>query len=99
MILYTDHAKLLIGPFIGPLREIDQTNYHLRNTATDLTIPQPKREFLKKSFKYICSGINSQTKQNWPSRLIRLNQLLDNDIVLPNYLYIVMCTVCVCINI
>ena len=33
-------------------REIDQTNYHLRNTATNLTIPQPKREFLKKSFKY-----------------------------------------------
>ena len=33
-------------------REIDQTNYHLRNTATDLTLPKPKREFLKKSFKY-----------------------------------------------
>ena len=29
-------------------REIDQTNYHLRNTATELTIPKPKREFLKK---------------------------------------------------
>ena len=27
-------------------REIDQTNYHLRNTATDLTLPKPKREFL-----------------------------------------------------
>ena len=33
-------------------REIDQTNDHLRNTATDLTLPKPKREFLKKSFKY-----------------------------------------------
>jgi hypothetical protein len=32
--------------------EIDQTNYHLRNTATNLTIPKPKREFLKKSVKY-----------------------------------------------
>ena len=99
--ILNDHtAPGLRGSFVR--REIDQTNYHLRNTATDLTIPQPKREFLKKSFKYsgaiLCSGINSQTKQNWPSRLIRLNQLLDND-MLPNYLYIVMCTVCVCINI
>ncbi len=33
-------------------REIDQTNYHIRNTATDLSIPKPKREFFKKSFKY-----------------------------------------------
>ena len=29
-----------------------------------------------------------------PPRLIRLNRLLDND-MLPNYLYIVICTVCV----
>ena len=35
-------------------REIDQTNYHLLNTATDLTLHKPMREFLKKSFK--CSG-------------------------------------------
>jgi hypothetical protein len=70
-------------------REIDQTNYHLRNTATDLTIPKPKREFLEKSLNIaaLCSGINSKTKQNWPSRFIHLNQFLDNDI-LPNYLYI-----------
>jgi hypothetical protein len=35
-------------------REMDQTNYNLRNTATDLTyiLPNPKREFKKKSFKY-----------------------------------------------
>jgi hypothetical protein len=33
-------------------REIDETNNHLRNTATDLTIPKPKREFLKKKFKH-----------------------------------------------
>ncbi len=48
---HNDHtAPGLRGSFVR--REIDQTNYHLRNTATDLTIPQPKREFLKKSFKY-----------------------------------------------
>ncbi len=34
------------------LAEIDQTNYHLRNTATDLTIPKPKQKFLKKRIKY-----------------------------------------------
>ena len=38
------------GSFVR--REIDQTNYHLRNTATDLTLPKPKRECLKTSFKY-----------------------------------------------
>ena len=44
--------RLAFGaPFLGA-REIDQTNYHLRNTATDLSLPKPKREFLKKSFKY-----------------------------------------------
>ena len=46
-----DHtAPGLRGSFVR--REIDQTNYHLRNTATDLSLPKPKREFLKKSFKY-----------------------------------------------
>ena len=46
-----DHtAPGLRGSFVR--REIDQTNSHLRSTATDLTIPKPKREFLKKSFKY-----------------------------------------------
>ncbi len=49
--ILNDHtAPGLRGSFVR--REIDQTNYHLRNTATDLTIPKPKREFLKKSFKY-----------------------------------------------
>ena len=27
-------------------------DYHLRNSATDLTLPKPNREFLKRSFKY-----------------------------------------------
>ena len=31
---------------------VDQTDYHLRNSATDLTLPKPKREFLKRSFNY-----------------------------------------------
>ena len=29
-------------------RNADQTDYHLRNSATDLTLPKPKREFQKK---------------------------------------------------
>ena len=33
-------------------RNVEQTNFHLRNSATDLTLPEPKREFLKRSFKY-----------------------------------------------
>ena len=33
-------------------RNVAQTNYHPGNTATDLTLPQPKREFLKRSFKF-----------------------------------------------
>ena len=31
---------------------VDQTNYHLRNMDTDLTLPKPKRDFLKTSFKF-----------------------------------------------
>ena len=49
--ILNDHtAPGLRGSFVRG--EIDQTNYHLRNTATDLTLPKPKRELLKKSFKY-----------------------------------------------
>jgi len=33
-------------------RNTDKTDYHLRNSATDLILPKPKREFLKISFKY-----------------------------------------------
>ena len=33
-------------------RNVDQTHYHLRDTETDLTLPKPKREFLKRSFKF-----------------------------------------------
>ena len=31
-------------------RNIRQTNYDLRNSQTDLALPKPKREFLKKKF-------------------------------------------------
>jgi len=31
---------------------VDQTDYHLRNSATDLTLSKPKTEFPQKSFKY-----------------------------------------------
>ena len=46
----TTTAPCLCGSFVW--RKIGQTNHNLRNTATDLTLPKPKREFLKKSCKY-----------------------------------------------
>ena len=33
-------------------RNVDQTDYHLRNSATDLTPPKSKRAFLKRTFIY-----------------------------------------------
>ena len=33
-------------------RNISQNNYNLRNSQTDLSLPKPNREFLKRSFKY-----------------------------------------------
>ena len=45
-----DTAPNLRNSFVR--RNVDQTDYHLRNSATDLTLPKPKREFLKRSFKY-----------------------------------------------
>ena len=33
-------------------RNILLNNYNLRNSQTDLTLPKPNREFLKRSFKY-----------------------------------------------
>ena len=49
-ILNDDTAPNLRNSFVR--RNVEQTNYHLRNSATDLTLPKPKREFLKRSFKY-----------------------------------------------
>jgi hypothetical protein len=31
---------------------LTQANYNLRNSYTDLALPKPRREFLKKGFKY-----------------------------------------------
>jgi hypothetical protein len=47
-------------------REMDQTNYNLRNTATDLTLPKPKRELKKKALNIVvlCTGTSSQMKRN-----------------------------------
>ncbi|XP_044182006.1 uncharacterized protein LOC122962827 [Acropora millepora] len=49
-ILNDDTAPNLRNSFVK--RNVDQTDYHLRNSATALTLPKPKREFLKRSFKY-----------------------------------------------
>ena len=49
-ILYDDTAPNLRNSFVR--RNVDQTDHHLRNSANDLTLPKPRREFLKRSFKY-----------------------------------------------
>ena len=49
-ILNDDTAPNLRNSFVR--RNADQTDYHLRNSATDLILPKPKRDFLKRSFKY-----------------------------------------------
>jgi len=49
-ILNNDNAPNLRSSFVR--RNVDQTDYHLRNSATDLTLPKPKKEFLKRSLKY-----------------------------------------------
>ena len=42
--ILNDHtAPGLRGSFVR--REIDQTNYYLRNTVTDLSLPKPKRDY------------------------------------------------------
>ena len=33
-------------------RIVSQSTYHLKNSETDLTLPKPRIEYLKKSFKY-----------------------------------------------
>ena len=62
--ILNDYTALgLRGSFVR--REIHQTNYHLRHTATDLKLPKPKREFLKSlsNIVALCSGINSLGKK------------------------------------
>ena len=64
-ILNDDTAPNLRNSFVR--RNVDQTDYHLRNSATDLTLPKPKREFLKRSFKYsgamLWNQLPSEAKQ------------------------------------
>ena len=53
-------------------RNVDQTDHHFRNIATDLTLPKPRIEFLKRSFNY--SGAMLRLKltyivcQDWTGR-------------------------------
>ena len=54
-ILKEHTAPSLRGSFVR--RGIDQTNYYLRNTATDLTLPEPEREFLEKIFQIYSSAV------------------------------------------
>ena len=35
-----------------PARSNNDNDYHLRNYDTDLSLPKPKKEFLKRSFRY-----------------------------------------------
>ena len=71
-ILDDDTAPNLRNSFVG--RNADQADYHLRNSATDLTLSKPKRDFLKRSFKHSGAmlGTNSQMKQNQRDRYIHL---------------------------
>ena len=37
----------------SPLKEVSFRTHNLRNSDTDLALPKPKREFSKRSFRYI----------------------------------------------
>ena len=50
--ILNDHTVLGLIRNSFVRRNVDQTNYHLNDTATDLTLPKPKREFLNRSFKF-----------------------------------------------
>ena len=63
----------VLKDYVGPTlkeslirRNHMQTNYDLRNSHTDLALPKPKREFLKKSFKYsgakLWNNLSTDTK-------------------------------------
>ena len=49
-VLSNSAAPILKDSFTS--RNILLHNYSLRNSQTDLTLPKPNREFLKRSFKY-----------------------------------------------
>ena len=49
-VLNDSAAPTLKDSFID--RNISQNTYNLRNSQTDLSLPKPNKEFLKRSFKY-----------------------------------------------
>jgi hypothetical protein len=55
-------------------RNILLNNYNLRNSQTDLTLPKPNREFLKRSFKY--SGAYLWNNLPLEAILSKLNQFI-----------------------
>jgi len=59
-ILNDDTAPNLRNSFVR--RNVDETDYHLRNSATDLTLPKQKRKFVKEVLNIAaqCFGTNSQ---------------------------------------
>ena len=65
-------------------RNVDQTDNHLRNTATDLTLPKLKREFLKKvlNLAVLCFETLYRMKQSSLSQSLHLKALLDYSWVL-----------------
>jgi hypothetical protein len=64
-----------------------QTNYDLRNSHTDLALPKPKREFLKKSFKY--SGAKLWNSLSIDTKLAELMHLFKSHLKLnSNTIYI-----------
>ena len=74
-------------------RNADQTDYHLRNSATDLTLPRRTREFLKRSLNMAaqCFEANSQIKQTsgivlklsdgqWPWAMVTKQLFVQSDL-------------------
>ena len=61
-ILNDDPAANLRNSFVR--RNTNQTNYHLRNSVTDLTLTKPKSESLKKGFTYRSGAMIWNKPQN-----------------------------------
>ena len=56
---------------------LTQANYNLRNSYTDLALPKPRREFLKKSFKYsgakLWNSLSRETKEAQSIHIFKQN--------------------------
>ena len=72
-VLNNSAAPTLKDSFIDS--SISQNNYNLRNSQTDLTLPRPKREFLKRNFKYsgayLWNDLPLEAKQAYPISLFK----------------------------